>query len=137
MVRSGKGGKRRTVPPNATAREMPAPWLTERYGMAVLFPGGRGRERLTRQGAWEVLRTLAARARIEGLHPHQSALLHLGGLSSGHGPQAYPPLDGHLLPRFQRWSEEGPVKPTRGRGAVLHGIWTSGGFALGRCGQWP
>ena len=39
--------------------------------MAVLFPGGRGRERLTRQGAWEVLRGLAAKARIEGLHPHQ------------------------------------------------------------------
>ncbi len=46
------------------------PWLTERTGRAVLFPGGRGRDRLTRQGAWEILGTLAVRARIEGLHSH-------------------------------------------------------------------
>ncbi|MDA8064400.1 MAG: tyrosine-type recombinase/integrase [Thermaerobacter sp.] len=37
----------------------------------ALFPGRRGRERLTRQGAWEVLRTLAVKARVKGLHPHQ------------------------------------------------------------------
>ena len=70
VVRSGKGAKRRTVPLNATARDLVRPWLEERTGMAVLFPGGRGRERLTRQGAWEVLRGLAAKARVEGLHPH-------------------------------------------------------------------
>lgn len=69
-VRQGKGGRRRTVPLCATAREMLAPWVEERKGQAVLFPGGRDKERLTRQGAWEVLRTLGAKARVEGMHPH-------------------------------------------------------------------
>ena len=70
VVRSGKGGKRRTVPLCQTAREMLAPWLREREGMAVLFPGGRGKDRMTRQGAWWLLRCIAERARVEGLHPH-------------------------------------------------------------------
>ena len=38
---------------------------------AARFPGRRGREPLTRQGSWEVLRTLAVKARVKGLHPHQ------------------------------------------------------------------
>ena len=70
VVRSGKGGRRRTVPLCATAREMLAAWVEERRGQEALFPGGRGAERLTRQGAWEALRTLGARARVEGMHPH-------------------------------------------------------------------
>ncbi|MDA8063957.1 MAG: tyrosine-type recombinase/integrase [Thermaerobacter sp.] len=77
VVRHGKGNKRRTVPLNATAREMLAPWLAERTGEAMLFPGGRGRERLTRQETWEVLHRLSGRARVEGMHPH--ALRHSFG----------------------------------------------------------
>ncbi len=77
VVRQGKGNKRRTVPLSTQAREMVGPWLAGRQDQDWLFPGRHGQGRMTRQGAWEVLATLAARARVEGVHPH--ALRHTFG----------------------------------------------------------
>ena len=71
VVRSGKGGKRRTVPLNATARRMLAPLLAAGDRDGWLFPAGRGREgHVTRQAAHAMLARIARRAGVEGAHPH-------------------------------------------------------------------
>ncbi|MDH2428523.1 site-specific tyrosine recombinase XerD [Sphaerisporangium sp. TRM90804] len=73
----GKAGRSRVVPLGRFAgqavseyvqRARPLIWANGR-GSAALFLNARG-GRLTRQGAWEVLRSAAERAGLEGVSPH-------------------------------------------------------------------
>ena len=73
-VRMGKGGRRRRVPLNATARRMILPWwqrrLEEGSEAAWLFPGRGNTGRLTERGGRHILAELAARSGLDGVHPH-------------------------------------------------------------------
>lgn len=72
----GKGSKERAVPVGSKAAEAVREYLAR--GRAVLDPSGRARtlfvgrggRRLTRQGFWKRLRTLAMKAGIPHLSPH-------------------------------------------------------------------
>ncbi|MET8140292.1 site-specific tyrosine recombinase XerD [Sphaerisporangium sp. NPDC005288] len=73
----GKGGRARVVPIGRFAREALGAYLARARpliwaqggGGAALFLNARG-GRLTRQGAWEVLRSAAERAGLTGVSPH-------------------------------------------------------------------
>jgi integrase/recombinase XerD len=73
----GKAGRMRVVPVGRFAREALGAYLTRARpvicahgrGTAALFLNARG-GRLTRQGAWEVLRSAAERAGLAGVSPH-------------------------------------------------------------------
>ncbi|MFC4532927.1 tyrosine recombinase [Sphaerisporangium dianthi] len=73
----GKGGRGRTVPLGRFAREALGAYLARARpliwaqggGTTALFLNARG-GRLTRQGAWEVLRSAAERAGLTGVSPH-------------------------------------------------------------------
>nr|WP_248964929.1 site-specific tyrosine recombinase XerD [Sphaerisporangium perillae] len=73
----GKGGRTRVVPLGRFAGEAVRAYLTrarpviwaQGRGTAALFLNARG-GRLTRQGAWEVLRSAAERAGLAGVSPH-------------------------------------------------------------------
>jgi integrase/recombinase XerD len=71
---AGKGGKTRLVPVGGYAMDALTSWLrTGRpelaRGVPALFLNARG-GRLTRQGAWAILREAAARAGLAGISPH-------------------------------------------------------------------
>ncbi|GGL10491.1 tyrosine recombinase XerD [Sphaerisporangium melleum] len=73
----GKGGRVRVVPIGGYAREALGAYLARGRplicahgrGTTALFLNARG-GRLTRQGAWEVLRSAAERAGLSGVSPH-------------------------------------------------------------------
>ena len=77
---SGKGGKQRIVPVGRYAREALDAYLVRgRPSLAASSPRARGTPagflnarggRLTRQGAWAVLKTAAERAGLAGISPH-------------------------------------------------------------------
>ena len=77
---SGKGGKQRIVPVGRYAREALDAYLVRgRPALAAGSPRARGTPavflnarggRLTRQGAWAVLKTAAERAGLAGISPH-------------------------------------------------------------------
>jgi len=77
---SGKGGKQRIVPVGRYAREALDAYLVRgRPALAASSPRARGTPavflnarggRLTRQGAWAVLKTAAERAGLAGISPH-------------------------------------------------------------------
>src|SRR5204863_8933854 len=77
---AGKGGKRRIVPVGRYARESPDAYLvrarptlaagSRRAGPSpAVFLNARG-GRLTRQGAWGILKAAAERAGLAGISPH-------------------------------------------------------------------
>jgi integrase/recombinase XerD len=73
----GKGGRTRVVPLGRYARDALDAYLVRARpailahgrGTSALFLNARG-GRLTRQGAWEVLRSAADRAGLDGVSPH-------------------------------------------------------------------
>ncbi|MDK2888467.1 MAG: hypothetical protein PWP72_1345 [Thermoanaerobacter sp.] len=67
-VREGKGGKRRQVPLNVTARRMVQEWLTVHPGGDWLFPGRKGH--MTARTAEKILEKYARLAGVE-VTPHQ------------------------------------------------------------------
>ncbi len=86
-VRMGKGGRRRRVPLNATARRIILPWWEGRFKEsgegAWLFPGRGNTGRLTERGGRHMLAELAVRSVVEGVHPH--ALRHTFATGPGVG----------------------------------------------------
>lgn len=71
---AGKGGKTRLVPVGGYAMEALTSWLRNgrpelARGVPALFLNARG-GRLTRQGAWAILREAATRAGLDGISPH-------------------------------------------------------------------
>ncbi|SHE99327.1 integrase/recombinase XerC [Desulfofundulus australicus DSM 11792] len=67
-VREGKGGKRREVPLNVTARRIIQEWLTVHPGGDWLFPGRKGH--MTARAAEKILEKYARLAGVE-VTPHQ------------------------------------------------------------------
>lgn len=78
-VRNGKGGKAREVPLNSDARKALRQWMDVhplrgaegRFAAATpLFVSQKGNQRLDKRSLAERIKIIAARARLDGVHPH-------------------------------------------------------------------
>lgn len=69
VVRSGKGGKRREVPLNSTARSVLADWIANKGDNEPLFPSQKGGH-LSVRGVEYLVEKYAYDARLENVTPH-------------------------------------------------------------------